>query len=117
MLKVTMQPKGFNVKNILAKKADRKQLSPLQKKCMDVIYCTQKVIEEVIKVKEAQQMDHIFYEIVLRQTLLPQFVKANNEDMLKLQLNSLKTYLQQINLDEIPRVVLKPFLAYRKQII
>lgn len=116
MHKVLMNKKGFSV-SFKKNAADRKHLSPLQKKCLDVVTETQKVMEEAVKHEEVKQMENILYQIVALQTMLPNAMKSNNEDVITMQLRSLNDFLNKIDFDTIPRVFLKTFLAYRKRII
>lgn len=116
MHKVLMNKKGFSV-SFKKHAADRKQLSPLQKKCLDVVTETQKVMEEAVKHEEVKQMENILYQIVALPTMLPNAMKSNNADVITMQLRSLYDFLNKIDFETIPHVFLKTFLAYRKRII
>jgi hypothetical protein len=116
MHKILANQKGFNV-NFNPKGADRKQLSPLQKKCLDVVMDTQKVMEEAVKHEQVKQMESTLYQIVALQTLLPSAMKSNNEEVIKMQLRSLYELVNKVEVEKVPRVFLKEFLAYRKRII
>lgn len=116
MHKILMNKTGFSV-CFNKHTADRKQLSPLQKKCLDIVLDTQKMMEEAIKHEEAKQMENILYQIVALQTLLPNAMKSNNVNVIKMQLRSLYEFLNNVDFEVIPNVFRKSFLTYRKRII
>lgn len=111
-----MNKKGFRV-NFNQHLNEKKQLSPLQRKCMVVVMETQKIMEEAVKHEEVKQMENILYQIVALQTMLPSAMKSSNDDIMKMQLRSLYEFVKNVDFEMIPSVFLKPFLSYRKRII
>lgn len=112
MLKILNQQNGFKVDF-----KQRKQLTPLQKKCMDTVLDTQKLMDEAVKHDEVKEMESVLYHIVALQTMLPAAMKANNESVIKMQLRSLYEFVNHIDFETIPKAFLKEFLIYRKRII
>jgi hypothetical protein len=112
MHKVLMNQKGFKVDF-----KQRKQLTPLQKKCMDTVLETQKMMEEAVKHEDVKQMESVLYQIVALQTLLPSAMKSNNEEVIKMQLRALYDFVNKIDFENFPKVFLKAFLVYRKRLI
>lgn len=112
MLKILNQQKGFKVDF-----KQRKQLTPLQKKCMDIVLDTQKLMEEAMKNDEMNAMENVLFQIVALQTMLPAAMKSNNESVIKMQLRSLSEFVNKIEFELIPKAFLKEFMIYRKRII
>lgn len=114
MLKILSQQKGYKLD---FKQANRKELTPLQRKCLDVVNETQKLMEEAVKHEEIKKIESDLIQIISIQAMIPHAMKAKNEILIKMQLKALYDCVNKIDFEKVPKVFLKSFLGYRKKII
>lgn len=114
MLKILNQQKGFK----LDFKQQKKELPPLQRKCLDLIMETSNFLVICSKQKESEKIQSEIATIgALIRSIGETLKEIKNEELVRIHLKALYDFVNKIEFETVPKVLLKDFLVYRKKLI
>lgn len=113
MLKILNQQKGFK----LDFKQQKKELTLLQRKCINICTESTKFFKECEKHKESQQFQSEVCTIVALLSSIGNITRTKNDELVRIHLKAIYDFVNKINFETVPKVFLKDFLTYRKKVI